>query len=83
MTNQTLTPFFDPNNFQGQPHGKGKRQTDPRWNTCPIGQAFFIERTEEEVRNNKKRPSIPASLQGKFKTKSWELPWGYMVTRTR
>ena len=67
------------------PAGKGGRTTDPRWTQCQIGESFFIERTEEEVRNNKKRPSIPGVYQGCFKTKGGQLRgvWGYLVTRTR
>ena len=79
MTNQ----FFDPTNSSYIPYGKGKKQPDPRWSTCPVGQAFFVECSEEDVRNNKKRPSIPAAYQGQFKTKGYRQPWGYMVTRIR
>ena len=79
--------ILDPNTVQNgfTPYGKGKRASNPCWTLCQTNQSFFVETTEEDVRNNKKRPSIPARFQGCFKTKGGQFNglWGYLVTRVR
>ena len=79
MTNQ----FFDPTNSSYIPYGKGKKQPDPRWSTCPVGQAFIINVDESLVRAGKKRPSIPAAYAGQYRTKALQQPWGYLVDHYR
>ena len=86
-SNHTKLRFFTnievQNNFN--PAGKGGRNSDPSWSQCQAGDSFFVEASEEQVRKNQKRPSIPARFQGCFKTKGgqWQGVWGYLVTRIR
>ena len=81
IMNSSFVNANDPNIV---PFGKGKRSPDPRWATCPLGQGFIVEISEELVRAGKKRPSIPAAFSGKFKTKAIKQPsWGYFVERIR
>lgn len=79
--------FLDASTVQTNftPAGKGGRNSDPRWTLCQTGQSFFVETSEEQVRKNQKRPSIPARFQGCFKTKGGQYQgvWGYLVTRVR
>ena len=74
-----MNQIFNSNDPSFIPYGKGKRNIDPRWSQCHIGQSFFVERTEQEVKNNKRRPTIPAAYKGRFKTKGGQLKghWGY------
>ena len=67
------------------PYSKKGKAFDIRWSQCPVGQFFFVERSEEEVRSNKKRPSIPVAYQGKFKTKGGQHyeKWGYQILRVQ
>ena len=75
--------FVDPNDPNILPYGKGKGNRDSRWATCPIGQAFIVNVSQEDVTSGKKRPTIPAAFTGKFRTKAIKQPWGYLVERIR
>tara|TARA_B100000427_G_C14955230_1_gene354301 strand:- start:64 stop:303 length:240 start_codon:yes stop_codon:yes gene_type:complete len=75
--------FVNPNDPNIIPYGKGKGNRDSRWATCPLGQGFIVEISEEFVRSGKKRPTIPAAFSGKFRTKAIQQPWGYLVERIR
>ena len=64
--------------------GKQRKTQDVRWGTCPVGSCFIVEVSELEVRKNSKRPSIPATYRGKFKTNAIQRPvWVYQVTRIK
>ena len=75
--------FINPNDPNIVPFGKSKKPKDPRWATCPIGQAFIVHVEESLVRSGKKRPTIPAAYVGQYKTKAIQQPWGYMVHHFR
>ena len=74
--------FIDPTDPRLSPIKNSTRQ-DPRWDLTPVGKCFFIPATEAEIQANKKRPSIPARCQGRFRTKAFRFDGntGYLVTR--
>ena len=74
-----MNEIFNSNDESFIPYGKGKRNIDPRWSQCRPGQSFFVERTEQEVKTNKRRPTIPTAYKGRFKTKGGQRNgrWGY------
>tara|TARA_B100000963_G_C22189267_1_gene478035 strand:+ start:185 stop:508 length:324 start_codon:yes stop_codon:yes gene_type:complete len=74
--------FIDPTDPRLSPIKHSTRQ-DPRWDSTPIGKCFFVPATEAEIQANKKRPSIPARCQGRFRTKAFRFDGntGYLVTR--
>jgi len=74
--------YIDPNDPRLTPYKSTSKQ-DPRWDTTPIGMCFFVPATDAEIKLNRKRPSIPARCQGRFRTKAYRLDGnsGYLVTR--
>tara|TARA_Y100001972_G_C7379202_1_gene198891 strand:+ start:196 stop:438 length:243 start_codon:yes stop_codon:yes gene_type:complete len=78
-----MTSFVDPNSPEIIPFGKGRKSSDPRWASCPIGQAFIIHVDESLVRSGKKRPTIPVAYKGQYRTKAIQQPWGYLVEHYR
>ena len=68
------TEFFNSDDPRFLRYGKGRKSSDHRWSQCPLGKSFFVEATEEQVRNNKKRPSIPAKYLGCFSTQALQQP---------
>ena len=77
-----MTSFVAPNNPDIILFGR-RKSSDPRWATCPIGQAFIVHVDESLVRSGKKRPTIPAAYVGQYKTKAIQQPWGYLVHHFR
>tara|TARA_Y100001970_G_C13520608_1_gene502789 strand:+ start:237 stop:482 length:246 start_codon:yes stop_codon:yes gene_type:complete len=75
--------FVDPNDPNILPYGKGKKLSDPRWATCPIGQAFIVNVPEEKVRKGRGRPGIPQAYAGQYRTRAIQQPWGYLVEHIR
>tara|TARA_Y100000114_G_C11533094_1_gene218952 strand:- start:88 stop:342 length:255 start_codon:yes stop_codon:yes gene_type:complete len=76
--------FLDPTDPRLTPY-KNTKQQDPRWDTTPVGKCFFVPASDADINQNKKRPSIPARCQGRFRTKAYKLEGrsGYLVTRLR
>ena len=76
--------FIDPTDPRLTPY-KNTKQQDPRWDTTPVGKCFFVPASDADVDQNKKRPSIPARCQGRFKTMAKRLEGnaGYLVIRLR
>ncbi len=80
----TYVNWIDPSDPSIKFAGKGRKPSDVRWSTCPLGKAFIVERSLEEVRNNKKRPSVPAAFTGQYTTKAITDPVpGYLVTHIK
>ena len=77
-----MTSFVDPNNPDIILFGR-RKSSDPRWATCPIGQAFIVNVPEEKVRKGRGRPGIPQAYAGQYRTRAIQQPWGYLVEHIR